>query len=582
MTLRSLPLLAVAAWLLAACGSSSPSGVKTSLHCSLPGGAVTLGNDQGVTLTDSELPNCLALPADGGTYLVVPQLASAAATSAAVSFAIGTVNNASPNVVALSSRSLDVTSLPIGRSATLQQRFDLMMLQRDHDLAARSGAGVAQARQRVMANRALASVAPPPAVGSTRTFQVVGNLSATTFKTDTAVLKYVGTNVLLYESQSAPSGGFTDAQLDTLGALFDSTLYGIDVRAFGPPTDIDNNGRVIVLMSGDVNAITPSSTCASQGYVAGFFYGADLIPSNTHSNDGEIYYSIVPDPNGTLSCAHSVAAVENLTGATFLHEVLHMINFGQKVIVHGLGSTEVEFLDEGMAKIAEEMGSRYYEARYPPPLGRTNPAQIFPDSAEGFITEDLFDSYDFLEGPDTSTTTLENSASTLADAGGEWLFLRWLGDQQDSTIYTRIVQSGLIGMPNLQTQAGESFPTMFGEFALAVFTDSLPGYPRNTAPATDRFVSRNLRQLFAALYRAVNGPTSQVPSPFPISLTTLSLPGTGTGTLRPGSMMFFRLQMPSSGPAQVMHFTQPNGTAITASLNPQVSVFRCPSAQACS
>jgi hypothetical protein len=60
-----------------------------------------------------------------------------------------------------------------------------------------------------------------------------------------------------------------------------------------------------------------------------------------------------------------------------------MINFSQKVVMRGVDPEE-GWRDEGMSRIAEELGSIHYEALYPPPAGRTNPRQLFPDSAESY------------------------------------------------------------------------------------------------------------------------------------------------------------------------------------------------------
>ncbi len=194
------------------------------------------------------------------------------------------------------------------------------------------------------------------------------------------------------DALSAPSG-FSDPELQAFGTWMDGTLYTIDANAFGPTSDIDANGHIIVLMSPKVNAITPTNVCQQSGFVAGFFYAGDLVPGSQGSNDGELYYSLVPDPSGTFSCSHQKSDVGALTGGTYLHEVLHMTNWGEKVIIHGLANTEEEWLDEGVAKIAEELGSKHYEALFPPPTGRTDPSQLFPDSAEGFIGGDLYNSY---------------------------------------------------------------------------------------------------------------------------------------------------------------------------------------------
>src|SRR5262249_18214392 len=180
--------------------------------------------------------------------------------------------------------------------------------------------------------------------------------------------------------------------INALGATFDTDLYPIDTATFGTPSDIDMNGVIFVLLTPKVNAMTPSAQCASEGYVAGFFFGLDLLPAQPNSNDAEIFYSIVPDPGGTFSCSHPTSVVKNLVLATFIHEFQHMISWNQHVIVRG-GNNEDTWLNEGLSHIAEEMGSRYYEHKYPPPTGRTDPAQLFPDSSQGFIGGDLGNSW---------------------------------------------------------------------------------------------------------------------------------------------------------------------------------------------
>ena len=47
---------------------------------------------------------------------------------------------------------------------------------------------------------------------------------------------------------------------------------------------------------------------------------------------------------------------------------------GDEMDVGALGSSAVGVI------VAEELGSLYYENKFPPPTGRSNPAQLFPDS----------------------------------------------------------------------------------------------------------------------------------------------------------------------------------------------------------
>src|SRR5437773_1885347 len=128
----------------------------------------------------------------------------------------------------------------------------------------------------------------------------------------------------------APAPGLTQVDLDALRAVFDTRLYEIDTTAFGRESDIDHNGVVIVLMTNRVNELVTATAC-SNGFVAGYFYGADIDPYwGPQYNNGEVFYALVADPLPVLkSCAHTVADVTRLVPVTFIHEFQHMIKIGR-------------------------------------------------------------------------------------------------------------------------------------------------------------------------------------------------------------------------------------------------------------
>ena len=132
-------------------------------------------------------------------------------------------------------------------------------------------------------------------------------------------------------------------------------------------------------------------------------------PTDTNSNHGEIFYSVVPDPAGSVSCAHSVTNLGLTVPATFMHELQHLISFSQHFVVHG-GNPEFGWLDEGLSIVAEELGSVFYEQKCPGTACRTNPTQIFPDSSQGFVQDFLFDSYVYGLRPDTASVTLHSDS----------------------------------------------------------------------------------------------------------------------------------------------------------------------------
>ncbi|HEY8796064.1 MAG TPA: hypothetical protein VIM15_14085, partial [Gemmatimonadaceae bacterium] len=493
--------------------------------------------------------------------------------------------NATANLVVASKRVLPPMAGATPDLGQMQRRFEGMLRRREHSLV--SAARASGSANGPLANRVLESVTPP-AVGSTRTFKVRNSLTGNGTATDTAILKYAGTHLLIYQSKNAPPppNGFTDTQIAAFGNTFDLDLYTIDVATFGAPTDIDGNGRVIVLMSPLINKLTNASVCTTQGYIAGFFDATDLLPASfpASSNSAELFYALVPDPLATFSCAHTIAVVAELTPATFIHEFQHMISFGQHALLRN-GNEEDPWLNEGLSHIAEELGSRYYENRFPPPTGRTDPDQAFPDSSQGFIKGDLYNSYHFLLDPSSTDTNDKASVSnwgngdgTLVQRGGVWLFLRWLGDQQDSLVYGRLDQTSNTGVPNVAAASGVSFPTLFGEFALALYTDSLPGVARTSIPSEFRFTSRNLRALYAK--QAERNP-SQFPLAFPVASLSLSVGSALQESMYPGTMDFFVLSAPSSGNNVVLAFKPTSGNSFSTSLGAQVSVFHCPSAGAC-
>jgi hypothetical protein len=330
-----------------------------------------------------------------------------------------------------------------------------------------------------------------------------------------------------------------------------------------------------MLMSQAVNALTNASDCRTQGYVAGFFEEEDLGGSATdaNSNHGEIFYSIVPDPNGATSCAHTVNDVGFSVPATFMHELQHLISFSQHTAIHG-GNPEYGWLDEGLSIVAEELGAAYYEQKCPGTACRTSPSQLFPDSSQGFVQGFLYDSYQYALAPDTASLTLHSDSDNgFAWRGGDWLLMRWLGDQLGTGFYRKLEESSLTGVANIQAASGQSFPALFANFGLSLFTDSLPGFPRATAPAADRFASRNIRQLWARLY-ATSG-SSSFPLAYPIRVVSITS-DTSTAAMDPGTMSYFRLDTPSNLATVSLQFAGPGGNAIPSVVRPQLVIFRLP------
>jgi hypothetical protein len=332
--------------------------------------------------------------------------------------------------------------------------------------------------ERVVPQAAVAPSAGPahatiPLVGQTRVFpHVCTNGGCTTWVAVNGVVKAVSGHVAIYVDPAKP-GDLSQADYDSLAAIFDQHVYVVDTTAFGREPDTDTNGVVIALLSGIINQLSPTATCFTTGYVAGFFFSPDLdIQVAANYNKGEIMYGLVADTAGLYSCKHPVASVKRLLPPTFLHELVHMINYTLHVR-NKRGNAEDIWLDEALAHYGEELGGRSF----------------LPDTVtfNKYTLDDLNDAYQYLQAPQ-SHFVLSPTDADLSDNGGAWLFLRDVLDQSGDSIAQKVVSRNLVNSPltgtnNVQAQTGTSFETSIALWSLANWVSdiSLAGF--NALPA---------------------------------------------------------------------------------------------------
>jgi hypothetical protein len=414
-----------------------------------------------------------------------------------------------------------------------------------------------------------APAAGPPAYGDSRQFHVCSNLTCTAFQTVTATVRAVRTvqpQVAIFVDNAAPAGGLDSLQLDSLAKTFDTRLYPADTAAFGRESDIDGNTVVLVLMTPVVNKLVNKTDCANKGFVAGFFYGADLIPSIANSNAGELFYSIVPDPGGTLSCSHSTTEVERLVPITFIHEFQHMISFNHHVL-ENRGNGEVLWLNEGFSHYAEELGARTYVSGTP--------------EFSRFAIGDLFNAYQYLDSTQKHFLLATEGIGSLAERGAAWLFVRFIVDRfsggtstaQWNTFTRGMLETSATGAENVANATGLPFDTVVTRWALVNWVSGLnaPGF---TAPTALRYDSWDFRTTYASLY-AQDVAHVNFKKPFPLTPTqstgrSVSL----SGTLRAGSGVYHRVVQPGDERGFTLHFTTSGGGLLNNALVPRLSVIR--------
>ena len=558
---------------LASCGGDDPVAPPTEAQCDgVTQSVIALARYEARVLSGSAV-HCAVLAGAGATYLVMPQFTGATLPYGGYGFRIGDPE-VLPTAAFVDAASL-VAEGRIGAATSPDAQALLDSRLRSRERAMRAPAPVAPHSR--AAGEPLARVASEPqraALDSLRRFSVLATLDVTpAWAPVDARLRFDGERVAIYVDTLA-AGALTDAELLAMGALYDGALAPRVFSAFGAASDIDADGRVIFLLSPRVNAMVTAAECATRGFVRGFFYGHDLSSVAATSNRGEVFYAYVPDPSGQWSCAHTKAEVLANLPPTFVHELQHMVSFGAHTIQRG-GASEETWLNEGLSHVAEELGSLYWEARFPPPSGRANAAQIFPDSSTPYINPNLLYSYRFLfsSGSYSLTACAPGSFCSLNERGGAWIFLRWLADQKGEGVLRQLVQTALTGRSNLEAVTGESHAALLGDFAIAISADSIEGVSRSRVAARYKFVSRNFRAIYRRLFEAY-GIIGGVGRPFPIAPIGIAEGTARTGTMRPGTFLTYSVATGSGTPTVRLRFSVPDGSAFLPVSGAQVSIFR--------
>lgn len=299
------------------------------------------------------------------------------------------------------------------------------------------------------------------------------------------VVAITETSVILEDTEN-PAGGFTEAEYRAIGATIDTLAHPAVTAAFGAPTDIDGNGRMVVLFTRAVNAITPRG---SAGVVLGFFFSRDLLPQTSASggcpgsNVGEMFYILVPDPNAVVSDARTKTFVANIAAATIAHELQHLINASRRIYLNSAPDASEEiWLNEGLSHIAEEL--LFYRASKLSPRQNLDSNTIKASGQRAML--DLYQQNNFrrfeayLRAPDSNAPMADNDL--LATRGAAWAFLRYLADRSratDGDLWRRLVDSRVTGARNLDDALqGSGFTTLslLEEWSRAVVGDDIiPG-----------------------------------------------------------------------------------------------------------
>jgi hypothetical protein len=476
---------------------------------------------------------CIQLPGGSPNYQVVliPQNVSDVASSV-MTVQLAGLSAGGPQASVLTRASFETsTTVPLTFETRLRLRERQMLKAFD---------GV---NARPQPQTSSLAACPMPVVGGRCSFQVIDVNDQ--FVTVNAELKAISTRALIYQDLNAPANGLATADFQTLGSRFDDPIYSSVTGAFGNPSDLDANGRIIILLTPVVNAMTARG---ASGFIAGFFYGCDLVSRSSCSgtNSAEIFYTLTADPAGQFSSSRSVNSVLNSLPPVLAHEFQHMINFGVR------NSTDALWLSEGMAHHAEDVVADVYETRG----DAANAAQ--------FRAQNYLRAVRYLRDPPGTSLIAEGGTGTLELRGAAWLFVKYLVGQYGPNILRTLTSSTNSSVTNVVQQTGRSWTSLLGNWAVALYADNAPELIGATVAPEHIFPNINLRAVLTDIGTYALRPATE-------TFTDFSF----TETLPASSQTYLSVQATGANPPPMsLNLAGPSGGAFPVNATPQLLILR--------
>jgi hypothetical protein len=550
--------------------ASATATQLASTDCTTSGTTLTLG--QVVTgVSGSSL--CVAGGTSGGDFALVPFNSTLSGSStASLSFQATNIGATAVASLTPSNRSFSLLAgAPLQHSVLssvdLTSRLDAKLRASEaRELAPRiAGARAWMATRKrtssgTMPGLSLSIVPSSAGIGDLVSLNANANSACSSPDPRVGRVAAVSSRAIVVADTTNPGGGYTDADYQAIASKFDTVVDPTDTRAFGQPTDIDGNGHVVLFFTRAVNELTPAN---SSSFIGGFFYARDLFPSTTtpdfeacaSSNGGEMFYLLVPDPNGAVNGnKFSKDAVTRVAISTVAHEYQHLINASRRLYVNTAATDfEETWLDEGLAHVAEELlffaeSGLSPRANIDATLLRTS--NIFIDAFNNDAISNFARFGSYLAAPSSNSPFADDDE--LATRGATWSFLRYAADQspgEDNAKWMQLVNSTTTGIANLTNVFGPNVPSLARDWATSVLTDDL-----TTTDAPYQQSTWNLRSLFAAI---------QTNGAYPLATTALSASSPTSVNVSGGSAAFLRFSVAAGQTASIQWNTLPSNVQLT-------------------
>jgi hypothetical protein len=423
---------------------------------------------------------------------------------------------------------------------SMQDRFEAGLRTLEHALT-----GAASMPRPVLPPGAAASLGVQ--LGQRDDFEVF-NGDGFNFTTVTAEVVFTSERAVLFQDVNAPVDGFTMADFEAFAAEFDDPIYDRVADVYGQPSDVDANGRIVILFTPVVNELTPPG---SDGFVAGFFFGLDLT-NQQNSNQAEIFYSVVPDPSGEFGDARSRDRILEVVPPVLAHELQHMVHFNQRRLLRPGGQEDL-WLSEALAHVAESIVADEFATR-----GNA-------ERAADFEISNIARARRYLLDPEDTRLVAQFGDGTLAERGAGWMFMQYLrGHFGGDAIITSLTQTTSTGVANVTSKTMDTWQDLLTHWLIANYADDAPALPSGPLDARDSYPNMNLRAEFQGL--GLNYPLSPLSSSFTAFVTAGELPASAG--------RYLELDAGAGAPDLRLRLTGENGAPFASGELPALSVLR--------
>ncbi len=450
---------------------------------------------------------CLQFPASAAseTYVIGVQSISesvASVTSAnvvgespagAAATPVATIANSPVFSAAMVDPATDARGIRLAK----HRAAELALFDADRAMVASKFQAARAARRAARASLSMVPVLPPTAkegdVLNIRIPDRARNICQSSLSLAVTVKK-LGARGIFLEDNANPSGGFSAANYQALSDQFDAMIYVTDAAYFGEPTDFDNNSRIAVVITKEVNKIDN---------LLGEVFPQNLVPQSIcpSSNEGEFFYGRAPDPNGTAGTKYAVSDALADAPVIIAHELAHVIQIGRRIVYPPATDLQSTWELEGQATFAEEVNGyaatglapgqnlgRQIAFNNPPTQPTTWFADPFADLAVyyGFETRTTRVSGAPEQCSWLGTRSQGNSGPCLSGRepyGVSWSFLRWLSDQYggqfplgEKGLHQALIDNAFSGFATITSVIGQPIDALLVPWSAMLYADDrIPG-----------------------------------------------------------------------------------------------------------